>query len=147
MKENDQTKSEHSIVTYGDLLEFLRWMTEEELGKPIQCILPTQDEDDVQECLQGIAFATVRELGIYKCRSTYDNKYHADDLVILLDCNLHGIEGEIAHVIVPADGMMKLCGDTEERPIYGNGGRTNPKDQMSPEALANHVVESRPPGA
>jgi hypothetical protein len=80
----------------------------------------------------GIAIATVAELGVYKCRSVYDNKYHGDDVVLLLDYNRFAEDGAMAFEF----------GETGFSPVYGESGPTDAEDQMSPAALADHRVIS-----
>lgn len=109
------------VTTWDDLGRRIAELTPEQRSKPIQCVLPGADLDKVFELLPGIAVGTVGELEVYKCRSVYDNKYHADDVVLLLDENLFSEDGAIGY---------HLQG-TERKPIYGPGGKTSPDDQCS----------------
>ena len=115
------------ITTWEDLEAKIASMTTEQKRQPVQCLKPTANEGDVQEMLQGIAIATVEELGFYKCRSTHDNKYHADDAVLLLDANPYDPDGAIGYD----------WGCENESPIYGDGGQTSIECQCSPQALSD----------
>lgn len=114
------------IRTWADLAAKLQQMTPEQLQQPIQCVKPTMDEDDVQEMLTGIAFATVEAFGFHKCRSTHNNKYCPGDLVLLVDYNPYAENGAIAY---------QLGEDNEDIPLFGKDGPTNPRLQCSPAAI------------
>lgn len=114
--------------TWDDLAAAIAAMTPEQRQQPIQAVLQTCVEDDVQECLCGIAIDTVEGLEIYKCRSSHNNRYCGDDVVLLLDGNQFAKDGAVAYEW-PDEGP--------DVPIYGPHGKTLPSEQYSPRALAD----------
>lgn len=115
------------VETWEDLLKKLQTMTPEQLKKPIQCLKTSPNLDEVQACFPGIAFATIDQLEYEYCRSSYDNKFHGEDFVILLDYNPFGKDGAIAYELKPGD---KTLG--KDHPIYGKNGKITREDQTSP---------------
>lgn len=124
------------LETLGDLLRALTNLSAEQLKQPIQCLLSTSNEDDVQEMITGIALGTVAQFEFYKCRSTHNNKYCPDDVILLLDHNPFAEDGAIAYNW--SSESVNLC----DNPIYGIEGKTNPIDQKSLTAI-NHEDEPR----
>jgi len=121
------------LMTWQDIYEAIGKLTLEQRSQMAQFVLPTLDCDEVQEFMPCVSMATVKQFGFYRCRSAYDNKYHAEDVVMLIDGNMFGKDGEIAV-------EFKLDDDgygTHERKIFGDDGPTAIEDQMSPEALAH----------
>lgn len=116
------------LMTWGDLGRKIDAMSPEQRSQPIQCVLPHPDDGHVQECLPGIALGTVAEFGFSASRSTHDNKYHGDDVVLLLDSNCFSEEGAIAH---------RLHNDLTRSPIYGVDGPTLPSQQRAPSDVAS----------
>lgn len=111
------------LETWSDLKAALATLTDEQLRQPIQCVQPDGDEGRVQEMVLGIALATVRDFEFYACRSTHNNKYCPDDVVLLMDGNPFGLDGVVAWEWHP---------DGTETPIYGTSGVTGRDDQMAP---------------
>lgn len=70
------------IQTLNDLKNYLNKLSESELGQPIQLVLPSVT-DEVNECMLGIAIDTVENFGFPTCRSTHNNKFCPQDIVIL----------------------------------------------------------------
>ena len=122
-------------MSYADLLAALQTLTPEQLQQPVQCILPTGDEDEVQTCLRALSVATVAQYGFYKCRSTHNNRYCPDDVVILLDDNIAAEDGQIATQYDTVEESLSGAAYVG-RPIYINGEKTKPEEQCSPEAIA-----------
>jgi hypothetical protein len=60
----------------------------------------------------------VNAMGFPACRSTHNNKYCADDVVLLLDGNTFSEDGAIGYDL------------TDDVPIYGKDGKTSVSDQM-----------------
>ena len=113
------------VVTWLDLANHIMTMTEAQQRQPIQCVLCTSNESDIQEILRGVALDTVEQPEIYKCRNTYNNKYCGEDVVILLDNNPFDEDGVVAWELK----------DGSDIPIYGKEGKTEVKDQKSPKAI------------
>jgi len=128
----------HKIKTYGDLLKVLVQMNEAELTQAIQIADPPPNEDEPVECCPCYAIGTVKEYEFYRSRSVNDNKYHADDIVMLIDGNSYGKDGAIAYE-----------GFDLSQPIYSNAGPTSVDDQTCPEGrksdltVANKVIIER----
>ncbi len=116
-----------SYFTYEDLLIALNKLTPEQLKQPVQAVLPTPVEDEVQTCLTGIALDTVGNFEFYRCRSIHNNKYCKDDLIILLDTNPYGKDGARYYAWNDEDS------EEEFSPIYGKEGKTRIEDQTCPE--------------
>lgn len=115
------------LKTYRELLAFMENMTEQQLDQPVQVVLPSGDLDKAVELQPGIAIGTVAQMEFYKARSSVDNKYHADEVVLLIDGNPFSVEGAVAYSLSDADDWD----DMKNHPIYGDGGPTNPADQCS----------------
>jgi len=91
---------------------------------PLQIAEPFNDHNKPVTMLTGIAIGTVGDLGLPGERSTYDNKYHADDVVILADSSPFGADGAVAY---------EWADDGTDKPLYGKDGPTKLEDQMAPE--------------
>jgi hypothetical protein len=117
------------IKTWGDLADAIRAMDGSQKSQQIQCVKPTAFSDGIHEALPGIAIATVEEMGFFKFRSSHDNKYQPNDVVLLLDDNPFGVGGELGY---EWDGDERAF----DTPIYGPEGRTSDADQLSPKAKA-----------
>lgn len=113
------------IETYKDLLAALSVLTPEQLAQPIQVADPSPDCSKPVELQCGIALGTVGEFGFEGSRSVVDNKYHADDVVILVDGNPHAEDGATAYVW-RSGGF--------ETASYGVGGPTKREDQFAPKS-------------
>ncbi len=114
------------ITTYGDLLAKLETMTEAELNQPVQIADPPNDCRPV-ELQQGIAIGTVGEFEFEGSRSVIDNRYHADEVVILIDGNPHAEDGAVSY-------LLKNEGPKEKQvvrhiPQYGPHGKTERVEQ------------------
>lgn len=118
--------------TWDGLAAAIAAMTPEQRQQPIQVVGATVIENDVQECLPVVAIDTVAAFEIYKCRSSYNNRYCGDDVVLLLDGNPFAEDGAVAYEW-PDDGP--------DIPIYGPHGKTLPEEQYSPRALADERSE------
>lgn len=112
-----------TIETWGDLKSAIDKLSQTELQQPIQCIKPNGDEGQVQEMVRGIALGTVLEFEFFACRSTHNNKYCPDDVVLLMDENPFSPDGVLA---------WEWNSDGSETPIYGKDGMTDRKDQVAP---------------
>ncbi len=119
------------VRTWEDLGAKIAAMTPEQRKQPIQCVKPTPIQDQVQEMLPGIAIATVEQFGFYKCRSTHDNKYNANDVVLLIDSNPFAEDGAVAYE----------WSEDMDTPIYGKAGPTAKDSQCSPQALTPDSYE------
>jgi len=121
------------VTTWEDLAEKIAALTPEQRQKPIQCLYVTPNDSDVQECLPAIAMATIDELGISRCRSVYDNQYHGDDIVLLLDGNPFAEDGAIAYEMNTNPKPETSLNFLEDmKPVYSSHGPTNPSDQWAP---------------
>lgn len=112
------------VTTWRDLALAILDMPMEKQAMPVQCCNPTPCHDDVQEMVQGICLGTVSEFEFQACRSTHNNKYCPEDVVLLMDGNPHAAEGATMYEWKP---------DGTEVPEYGSDGPTKPEDQRSPE--------------
>lgn len=108
------------IETYADLKAALEAMTPEQLAQQIQVAKPTPMP--LVELQVGLAIGTVAEMGFYAVRSTYDNRYHPEDIVLLTDHNPFGEDGAIAY-----HGL-----DDDAEAIYGKNGPTPEIEQIDP---------------
>ena len=106
---------EREVMTYQDLLDALKTLSPEQLAQPIHVAEPGPNGDIPVELKTGIAIGTVGHLGFSGSRSTVDNKYHADEVVLLIDANPYAPDGAIAY------------------PIYWRDGPTPREAQMAPE--------------
>lgn len=113
------------IETWLDLLQALRQIETNHpdwLQQPIQCAPPEPDHSIPVGLLPGFAIGTVEGFELPGTRSTVDNKYHADELVLLIDHNPFAEDGVVAY---NWDGP-------EDVPIYGKDGPTPLEQQMAP---------------
>jgi len=104
------------------LAECINQWTPEQQMKPVQAVLATSDEDDVQVGLPVIGVDTVQAWGFLKYRSSHNNKYCGDDFVLLLDHNPYSEDGTYAY-------------HEWQGPLYLDGKQTDPQDQWSPEYI------------
>ena len=114
----------HDVETWQDVADAILKMTPEQRAMPVQCCNPTSCHDDVQEMVQGICIGTVSAFEFQACRSTHNNKYCPDDVVLLMDVNQHAPDGAI---------MYEWKDDGSEVPMYGSDGPTKPEDQQATE--------------
>jgi hypothetical protein len=112
------------VTTYEDLANAILALPIEQRQQPVQVAQYTPD-DSVIELLPSVALATVGELEIAACRSVYDNKYHAGDVILLVDCNPFDEGGAIAFEIVPHENGYDL-------PIFSKHGPTRLEQQTAP---------------
>lgn len=117
------------LATYKDLLDVLQGLTEEQLTQPIQVVQSPASDEWPAELMPGIAIGTVNDFGFYRCRSAIDNKYHAADLVLLIDANPFAQNGAIGYSLSECDGDYD---NLENYPIWGKDGPTDISDQTAP---------------
>lgn len=116
------------IKTYRDLLKALQKLTPGQLKQPIQ-IMPSSPFP-IKELQPALAIGTIDKLEVYGSRSSIDNRYHPEEVVILADGNPFGEDGAIAYECV---GMRK--GKMQRKPIYGDAGPTSKKSQLRPNPI------------
>ncbi len=109
------------IETYQDLFDALAAMTPEQRAQPVQTAKSPCTEDKPVELYCAVAIGTVGEFEFRGTRSIVDNKYHADEVVLLVDVNPFAQGGAIAYEMFD-----------EDRPLYGRGGLTRREDQFAP---------------
>ena len=109
------------INTYEDLFRALKQLTHEQRQQPVQCAFGQVDDSVPADLHMGLAIGTVEDMGFSGARSSVDNVYHADEVVILMDHNLFGNDGVLAHNLT--------TGET----IFGPAGKTDKAKQMKPE--------------
>ena len=101
------------IRTYRQLLAMLQEVPDEKLDQPVQVAGPHIISDEMVVTLRpAIAVGTVEEMEFRYARSSEDNRFHPEELVILIDGNPFGKGGAVAYEQV--QGSMKLG----EKPIY-----------------------------
>lgn len=113
------------ITTYEDLANAILALPTERRLQPVQVAQYTSTLS-VIELLPGVALATVGALEIAACRSVYNNKYNADDVVLLVDHNSFSEDGAIGY---------EMFGLDRSNPIYGKGGPTAREQQTAPDQL------------
>ena len=113
------------LETLKDLLDYLKKLPKDKLSQPVQ---GAKDpcSDSIVEMLPGIAIGTMEEMEFYGARSVSNNRFNADEVVILFDFNIHSTDGAIAHTWSPQDDYRK------RRPIYGPSGKTPRSEQINP---------------
>lgn len=110
------------IETYQDLLAVLQKMTPEQLAQPIQVVKDCGDLSKPVELQPAFCIGTVKELEFNAARSSVDNVYHPEEIVIMIDSNPFRQDGVIAH---------KLVGHGKRESIYSKDGPTPPEKQMA----------------
>ena len=86
--------------TYRKLKQALDFLTDEELDQPVQ-VMPNNPAGEPHVLQPVVAFATVRYFvtsedgSSEETRSSYDNRHHPEDWVILSDENLFGEDGSV----------------------------------------------------
>jgi hypothetical protein len=117
------------IETYNDLLKALTGLSPGQLMQPIQIADPPNNGKPTAMA-QGIAIGTVGELEFEGARSVIDNKYHADEVVLLIDANPFSEDGAIAYEMkkVGPEGRSVM----QTIPIYGPSGQTKREEQRAP---------------
>ena len=108
------------IVTYHDLLKSLQNLTKKQLSQPVQITDPSYN-DDTHPCelMQVIAIDTVDAFGFQKVRSSVDNKYHPEEVVLLTDRNSFAEDGTFSY-LVDESGIFAQ---------YDKNGPTKPEEQ------------------
>jgi hypothetical protein len=94
------------IETYRDLLKALGELTDVQLAQRLQVIAPSPFSK--KELEPVLAIGTIAGMELEGARSCYDNRYHAEDIVLLTDHNPFGENGAIAY-------EMKFDDDKDER--------------------------------
>lgn len=112
------------VRTWRHLEKRIAELTERQKDQPIQVLKFNGGSRDVNPLLPGVAFATAQCMQIQAARSTYDNKYHPDDLLLLVDGNKFSEDGAMTH-------RLK---NGELTPIYTGDGPTKRCDQTAPNA-------------
>lgn len=114
-------------MTWKALAEHINNLTPEQQLEPVQAVLVTPNEDDVQVGLPVIGVDTVQTWGFLKYRSSHNNKYCGNDIVLLLDHNPYSEDGIYAYEVW----------DTPESstPLYINEEPTRPEHQWSPQYI------------
>lgn len=115
------------LDTYRDLKNFLNQLTDEQLDQRVQVAtydaVTQYDKDGKPLPLElAISIASVKDLGFNAVRSDVDNKYHAEEIVILTDTNSWAEDGSYAQELT-GPGYIEL------KPIYSKDGPTSPSDQ------------------
>lgn len=122
-----------------ELLEALQQLTPAQLEMEAQAVKPAMG-DATNECLQVIAIDTVAAFEFRKIRSTHNNKYCGEDVVLLLDSNPFAEDGATLY-----EWDLEQEGDAQWIPIYGEGGKTPAEDQQgdvqAPAALSRYILE------
>lgn len=99
-------------MTYRDLLKELEKMTEDQLGQDVQVLMPGFIEEEVLPLHAGITLDTVHNLleGSKFTRSSKDNKYHPEEVILLVDWNLFDKDGTMAFDLFTGE-KIKPTGD------------------------------------
>lgn len=132
------------IRTYKDLLEYLSALDKKQLEQPVQIADqgPMLSEPIPMKC--GIAIGTMDEMEFYAARSVTDNRFHPEEICILVDGSGFGEDGYTA-ISFPAGSPKKRKAKKGETPkekmdswldggekIYGPGGPTLKESQLNP---------------
>lgn len=120
------------VRTWNDLLHAIEAMTPIEKLQQIQIAKPPSDGRPVA-LARGIALGTVGAFEFEGSRSVVDNRYHANEVVLLIDGNPFAEDGAMCHEMrregPPERPVMRTI------PNYGPGGKPTPREeQFSPEA-------------
>jgi len=131
------------LSTYKDLLAALSALSPAQLRQPIQIADPGPDRDKPVELHCGIAIGTVGQFGFCGARSVIDNRYHAGEVVLLIDGNPFAEDGTTAYEL-KNEGPKKNP-VMRHIPIYGKYGRTPREAQYAPKKkrrveIPNHIV-------
>lgn len=109
------------LSTYQDLLAALQELSPEQLAQPVQVATCNGNCAKPVELQPAIALGTVAQMEFFRARSSVDNKYHAEEVVVLFDANPYGEDGAVAYTL--GDD-----GDVSET-LYGKDGPTSLADQ------------------
>ena len=110
------------VRTYDDLLTAIAKMSPEQRAQAIQVAAPSCD--CIVELMPSVSIGTVDAHEFERCRSSVDNKYHGDEVVLQIDWNPYREDGAIGFELDVVDGKRV--------DIYGKDGKTNPDDQLRP---------------
>lgn len=109
-----------SIKIWKDILDFLQNLTVEQLSKEVQYIEGTTDYDKSIPLGSVIAIGTVEDMfktedeenndSIIPTRSSYDNKHHPEDIVLLVDYNLFNEDGSFATDLITGEKIFPKNG-------------------------------------
>lgn len=112
------------IETYQELLDALTQLTAEQRKQPVQIAHP-QSSDCVVELMPSVCLGTVGALEFSGARSSVDNRYHAEEVVLLIDHNPFAKDGATAY---------RLEEDGPDTPLYDKGGPTPLEAQLAPKS-------------
>ena len=131
------------IRTYRDLLNHLLMLGESQLDQTVQVVAggETTLMHEPVELQPVIAIGAVDYFEFWGVRSSVDNKYHADEIVILCDHGPFGADGATSYILddkaldeasdesVPDEDYDIFKGQT---PCYTDAGPTDRDDQINP---------------
>ena len=83
------------LITYKDLLTYLKTLTDKQLKQPIQIADPSPITEEPVVMQSGIAIGTMKEMEFYAARSVTNNAFNPNEIVILVDGNPFGEDGRI----------------------------------------------------
>jgi hypothetical protein len=127
------------IETYRDLLTYLQGLSDKQLDQKVQVAEPSPLE--IQPLIPVLAIGTVKQMGFYGCRSSIDNRYHGNEVVLLSDGSGFGEDGAVAYEMPSPKKRRKgakrrpqsLDDLFKGKPIYGKDGKTPRAEQIAPE--------------
>lgn len=125
-----------TIKTYRDLKKALESLTEDQLNQRLQ--ICDDFQEDITELKPIIAIGTVSEFELPGSRSCVDNKYHSNELIMLVDHNPFDKDGAIAYEL--NTGGITEINDFLGTPIYGKYGQITVEEQTAPKN-PNHKKE------
>lgn len=114
-------------MTYEELANEIAKMTPEQKKQKVQ-IYQDPNTPEVAALKPAICFDTLKNLEVPKARSCYDNKFHGEDFVLMIDHNFFASDGCTAYELkTNKDGKYDFI--PRDYPF----GKTTEEDQTNPE--------------
>lgn len=125
------------IKTYADLLAALQQLTPEQLHQPVQTIKMHPSHEHVYECCPVCVISTIGDLEIEYARSSVDNRFNPDEIVLFTDGNMFGIDGVFSYI---------WNNDGTDTPTYVGGKYDPTTDWTGPAQKLLDAQRARLPG-
>ena len=119
-------------MKYKELLKYLKTLNKKQLEQEVQVFRPL-NHPGVTELKPVVCIDTIENLELDKARSSVDNKFHGEEIVIMYDHNPFGEDGATLYQmeIDKKSGKLK---NPKFKPIYALG-KTNPLEQTNPKQV------------
>jgi len=124
-------------MTYKELLKYLKTLDKKQLEQEVQIFGPEYQK--ITALKPVIAIDTVENLELDYARSSVDNKFHANEIVMMYDYNPFGRDGATSYSFKK---NAKNFLDKKNRISHYAKGKTSIKDQKNPNYKYKELPET-----